>query len=142
MDLEPVANDPGVSHEARDVLGGETRDPGGIESGEGLAVPLTLPQDRRPGEASLRSVQQKLLVPAPIVVDRNAPLLVVVGEHQRVITGPEAALDRGGRHSAQHTVLSIVLIDLGPARAPVRAMEVGSSSATAPRGASRSRSAL
>src|SRR5438093_731387 len=49
--------------------------------------PIALPfaQDREPGEPSLRSLQREELEQVTIVVRREAPLLVVIGEIQSVL---------------------------------------------------------
>jgi hypothetical protein len=92
LDLQPVAHDPGVLHQADRVALTEPSHGRRVEAPEGVAIALALAEDRHPRQPRLRAVERQLLVPAAVVVDRNAPLLVVIGDHQRILAGPETAL--------------------------------------------------
>src|SRR5439155_1336905 len=98
---QAVADDAGVAHQALDVTGAEAGHLRRVEAGEGLAVALALAQDRQPGQAGLGAVEQELLVPAPVVVDGDAPLLVVVAGEELVARGPGAA---GGQTRAARSM--------------------------------------
>ena len=50
----------------------------GVETAEELAIPLTLLQDGVPAESGLRAFEDQKFEPAAIVVNRDAPFLVVV----------------------------------------------------------------
>ena len=49
-----------------------------IETGEGLAEILALPQDGQPGQARLKTFEADLLEQPEVVADRPAPFMVVV----------------------------------------------------------------
>ena len=51
LDLEPVAHDAGIGHQAGDVLGAVAGDARRLEVVEGAAEVLALPQDRQPRQA-------------------------------------------------------------------------------------------
>ena len=61
---------------------------------------LALAQDCRPGEARLEAFEHQPLEERPVVVAGDAPLLVVVGDHQRVGADPFATLPRLGHPAA------------------------------------------
>ena len=58
----------------------EARDLRGVEAGEGLAVVLALAQDGVPAQAGLRGLQGQELEERAVVVDGDAPLVVMVGD--------------------------------------------------------------
>ena len=66
------------------------RDDVGIELIEDLAVALALAQDRVPAQAGLRALQDEELEDGAVVVQRDAPLLVVVAHGQLVARPPTA----------------------------------------------------
>src|SRR5581483_2463475 len=72
--------------EARDRLRLEVREP--------AAEALALAQDRQPREAGLEALEAEPLVEAALVRHRPAPLLVVVGDVQRVGRRPAALRQR------------------------------------------------
>ena len=72
--------------------GGDARD---VESGEGLTVRGPLAQHRDPAQSGLRSLEDQQFEQLAIIVDGNAPLLVVIGDVQRVGTAPGAAVGHG-----------------------------------------------
>src|SRR5581483_691034 len=84
LDLQPVAHDPGVPEELRHLPRVEARDARGIEAVEGLAIRVPLSQDRDPAETRLRPLENEELEERPVVVHRDAPLLVVVADVERV----------------------------------------------------------
>ena len=67
LDLEAVAHDAGVAHQAGDVLGAVAGDAVGIEAVEGLAEVLALPEDRQPRQAGLEAFEDELLEQGAIV---------------------------------------------------------------------------
>ncbi len=71
------------------------RDPDRIEIGEQLAVADTLPEDRLPAQARLRSLEDEELEQGAIVVDGDTPLSVVVGDAK---LGARPAAARGRAH--------------------------------------------
>ena len=71
-------NDPGCAHETIDVVGCEGGDAVGNKTLKRLPKSLAFCQDRAPGEASLESLQHEAFEDARLVVDRQAPLGVVV----------------------------------------------------------------
>ena len=98
---------PGIGEERAD-LGGPVAGhlPWG-EAVEGAPVPRALPEDRDPGEARLRALEAEELEEAPVVVERHAPLAVVIRAIERIGRAPGAAsaIGRVGRGAACHGVL-------------------------------------
>src|SRR5438309_843761 len=95
----------GIAHQRRGLALAVTRDDGRIETVEGAAEILALAQDGDPGEPGLEAVQHELLVERAVVVFRHAPFGVVIGDIERVVLRPGAALkavgvEEGGCHSA------------------------------------------
>src|SRR5207247_7738733 len=78
FNLEPVSNDARVSEELLHLAGIEARDALGIEAGKGLAVGFPPPQDRDPAQAGLGTFEYQELEQFLVVMNRDAPLLVVV----------------------------------------------------------------
>ena len=90
-DLEPIADDAGIGEERADlgrVVAGHLP---GIEAVEGAPVGRALPENRDPGEAGLGALEAEELEEPAVVVERNAPLAVVVRAVERVGPGPAAA---------------------------------------------------
>ena len=81
-DLEPVADDALVVKQAFDSLLGEAGDLLGIEVGERPAIGFALSQHDEPAQPGLGTFEREELELLAIVVDRHAPLLVVVRGHQ------------------------------------------------------------
>ena len=79
-DFEAVADDARVGEQRSDFLGIVARDFLCVEKIEDFAVTRALEQNRVPAQASLRAFQDKKLEEHAIVVDRNAPFLVVIGD--------------------------------------------------------------
>src|SRR5262249_42786090 len=73
LDLEPVADDPGVCQQALALLLAVPGDDGGIEVVEGFPVVLAFLQDRFPTQAPLRPFKDQELEQQAVVVDRPTP---------------------------------------------------------------------
>ena len=115
LDLQPVADDPGIGEQALDVLRAEARDDRRIEARERAPIALALVEDRRPRESCLRALEREHLEQMDVVVRRDSPLLVVVGDHQLAHTrGPIAARHARHRWVGSQTVrpLLVVLVAL------------------------------
>ena len=82
LDFASVADNARVGHQALDVGVGVGGDLLGVEAGEGFAEVLPLVEDGLPGEAGLHTLQAEELELLAVVVDGDAPLVVVVGHHQ------------------------------------------------------------
>src|SRR5262249_20325945 len=67
-----------------------------LEAVEGAAEVLALAQDGDPRQPGLEAVEHQLLVERAVVVFRHAPLLVVVGDVERIFLGPRTALEAVG----------------------------------------------
>ena len=80
--LEPISDDPGIEQELVELRRCEPRDLRGIEVGERATIAVTLVEDRRPRQACLRSFEDQELEMLAIIVDRHAPLGVVVRPHR------------------------------------------------------------
>ena len=110
LDFETVPDDSRIGEETLDVARREAGDDLGVEPDEGSQVPVTLPQDRRPREPCLRTLEREQLEQMPVVVGWDAPLLVVVGEHERVPTRcPLAPLDVHHRWIGSHAMRVLLL---------------------------------
>jgi ureidoglycolate hydrolase len=88
-----VAHDAGVAEEPSNVALAEAGDDLGVEPAERGAERLTLAEDRQPGEPGLEALERQPLVQAAFVPDRAAPLVVVVGDVERI--GRLPAADQG-----------------------------------------------
>ena len=81
-----------VGHERVDLPSVEARDLARIEAREGTPVVLALGEDGVPRQARLRAFQDEELEEHAAIVNRDAPLFVVVATHQVVVAaGPGAA---------------------------------------------------
>src|SRR2546428_157391 len=63
------------------------------EAGERLAVGFPLPQDRDPAEAGLGTFEDQELEQRTVVVNRDAPFLIVVADIDGVCSTPPTASD-------------------------------------------------
>jgi hypothetical protein len=95
LDLAAVPDDRGIREQALDVAFGECSDAVGIEPLERRAKALALAQDRQPAETGLEALEAEPLVEPALVADGAAPLLVVVGDVERVGRRPTANKLRG-----------------------------------------------
>src|SRR5438093_6263271 len=93
-DLRSVADDAGVGQERSDLLRIVLRNPLRIESIESLSERLAFLQHGEPGETRLCPLEDEKFEQLSVVVFRNAPLGVMVGEERRVTESPFASLDR------------------------------------------------
>ena len=82
-----------------------------IEACERAPVALALVQDRRPRQPRLRPLEREHLEQVHVVVRGNAPLLVVVGEHELASFGrPLAARDARHRSVGSHAVRALLAV--------------------------------
>lgn len=91
-DLGAVANDAGITRKLLDHPVVEGGDHGGVEPGKGPSITLPAVQHGAPRQSRLGTFQDEKLEMDAVVVDGRAPLQVVVGLHERIITNPRAAL--------------------------------------------------
>ena len=96
LDLHAVAHDAGVLHQPLDLLRRVARDLLRLEAVEGAAEVVALAQDGDPGQPGLEAVEHELFVERAVVVFRHAPFLVVIGDVERVLLRPRAALETVG----------------------------------------------
>ena len=99
FDLQPVADDPRVGEQAPDAIGPVGGYLLGVEAVERMAVGFAFAQNRQPAEAGLSALEHQKFEQAPVIVQRDPPLLVVVAHVQKVVSGPRAS-KRG--HAASH----------------------------------------
>ena len=85
-----MPHDAGVAEQTTHVTLTEAGNLIGVEAGEGGTKVLPLPEDRQPREAGLEAFETQTLVDTPFGRDRPSPLLVVVGEVQRIGRFPAA----------------------------------------------------
>src|SRR4030095_8853849 len=90
LDLQSVSHDAGIREKAPDPRRRESRDAGGIETEKGITIRLPLLQDRLPAQTGLRAFEDQELEQQSIVVDRDAPFLIVIRDAQRRLR-PRAA---------------------------------------------------
>src|SRR5215467_1069655 len=91
FDLEPVAHDAGIFHEAFDLLPRVARNLRRVEGAEGFSVSLAFSEDRRPAQSRLGAFKDQELEQHTVIMLRNAPLVVVISNHGRSC-GPAARL--------------------------------------------------
>src|SRR2546422_11626284 len=95
MHLLAVAHDAGVLEELCDPLAIVTGHALRVEPVECLEEAGAFVQDDAPGEPGLKAIEHELREQIPVAPQGHAPLLVVIGEHQRVVTARPATLDHG-----------------------------------------------
>jgi hypothetical protein len=86
---------PGLAIRRFDVALGEPGHRPRVEPAKGGAIAFAFEQDGPPRQPRLCTVENQLLVPTPIVVDGDPPLLVMVPLHVGIAGGPETAVLRG-----------------------------------------------
>src|SRR6476469_7626000 len=101
LDLPAVPDDRGIRYKPLDVPLVERGDAIRIEPVERRPEALALAQDRQPAETGLEAFEAEPLVEAALVADGASPLLVVVGEVERV--GRLPAADEGRYVSSTST---------------------------------------
>src|SRR5258708_21719397 len=91
LHLEAISDDAGILHQAP-AFGGSVADHFlGVETVERYAVSLALAQDGDPAQARLRAFQAQHLEERAVVIQRQPPLAIVIGEVQAVRRAPRAA---------------------------------------------------
>jgi hypothetical protein len=103
LDLQPVADDARVGEQPLDVAWAESGDCLDGETGERAPVTGPLVQDRRPRQPGLGALEDEQLEEMPLVVRRDAPFLVVVGEVERVAFRRPRATGAAAQSGAQST---------------------------------------
>ncbi len=96
LDLGAIAHDAGIEHQRLLLRRVPARDPLRLEPVEGGAEGRALAQDRDPGQPRLERVEDELLEQGAIIVFGRSPLLVMIGEIERIGAGPRAALQSVG----------------------------------------------
>src|SRR5206468_3437199 len=99
-----VPHDARIPEESPDPGRPEAGDSGGLEAVEGPAVRRTFPEDRRPAEPRLGSLEDEELEEPPVAVDRHPPLPVVVAEHRPIAVRPRAPSLHAGLAARNVTV--------------------------------------
>ena len=82
-DFEPIADDSGIGEQTAHFLGIVACDEARLELAEDFPVALALGEDRHPGQAGLRALENEQLEQRAIVVLRNAPLFIVIWNRER-----------------------------------------------------------
>src|SRR5882762_4590553 len=96
IDLRTIADDPSVRQEPPFVFCVITSYSFRVEAMQRPAVVLALGEDRVPRKPGLRTFQDEELEELAVVPDRHAPLLVVVGDGERIARPGAAALHAVG----------------------------------------------
>ena len=89
-DLQPVADDAGIREQLRDLARRVARDALHIEMVESLAVVFALRENREPTQPRLRALEDEHLEKVPVIMQRHAPLGVVIRDVER-LRRPRAA---------------------------------------------------
>ena len=84
LDLEAVADNAGILEQSSDFLPAEACDFLSIKSGESAAVVLALLEYGVPTQTRLRAFEDEEFEPFAVVMDRDAPLVVVIGDFEFV----------------------------------------------------------
>src|SRR3974390_2251438 len=101
LDFQGIADDPRVAKECADFLCVITGDFGRIETAEEFAVAFAFLENGVPTETGLGALEDEEFEPAAVVVDGDAPFLVVVTDAEG-ISGPGAADEFfGGGHGRE-----------------------------------------
>jgi len=98
IDLEPVAHDARILHQPGALFPAEARDFVWIEAGKRLAVVFAFLEYRVPRQSRLRAFEDQEFEPQTVVMDRNAPLRVVVKDFAIIDVGPRAASSHFSPH--------------------------------------------
>src|SRR4030095_7698937 len=91
FDLQPIADDPGVLHEGRALARTELGDAYGGGAQERVAVALPFPENGVPGKPRLSAFESEELEQATVVMHGDAPLLVMIAPHERIVPCPRAS---------------------------------------------------
>lgn len=94
-DLQPVADDSGISQQAGYLISVERGDLPGLKILERPPEILPLVEHARPAQSSLERVQHQKLEQLAVVMQRHTPLFIVILQHQRVGAWPAAASSFG-----------------------------------------------
>ena len=78
VDLQPVADDAGISQQRGAAACIEARHLDGIEAGEGLSIGRALAQDGGPRQPGLCALEREHLEQMAVIVYRPTPLLIVI----------------------------------------------------------------
>ena len=73
-----------------------------LETVECAAEILALAQDRDPGKPGLETVEHQFFIKRAIVVFRHAPLVVVIGDIERILPRPRTAMQAVGMEHGGH----------------------------------------
>ena len=95
-ELAAMADEARVPHPNLDLHRPEARNLPRVEVGEDPSVTLALTEHRDPSQAGLRALEDQLLEQQPVIVDRHAPLVVMIRHVERVIPAPGATLTNLG----------------------------------------------
>lgn len=79
-DLEPVTYDTGVGYQTLEIGSVIAGDGGSVKLGESLLIGSAFAEDRFPTKTSLGSLKDQELEESAIVMDRNAPFLVMIAD--------------------------------------------------------------
>lgn len=86
-----MLDDAGVEQEPRDIALPKRSNRRRLKIGEHLAKRRALPKDRNPTQAALKTLKHEFFKEPPVFGDRNAPLRIMVGNIQSIITAPPTA---------------------------------------------------
>ena len=96
LDLGAVAHDARIGHQRLDLRRVVVDDDLGPETVEGGAERLALAQDRDPGKSRLETIEDEFFEQGAVVPFRHAPLLVMIGDIERIGARPGAAVEGVG----------------------------------------------
>jgi hypothetical protein len=90
LDLQSIADDARVREQALHACRRESRDARRVEAGKRRPIRRTFSKNRDPAEACLCPLKYEHLEEARRHTDRDAPLVIVIGDIQEVATCPRA----------------------------------------------------
>jgi len=91
--LQPISNNPGILQQALHVF---AREPGNnlrVATFECNPKIFSLPENCGPAQSRLHSFQHEEFKNPAVIVQRHAPLFIMVSGHQRIAGGPGTALE-------------------------------------------------
>ena len=86
-----MADNAGIIQQGTDLFGRVADDFFSIETIKNGAKMIALPKDRDPRQACLKAVQHKLFEQSAVIIFGDAPILIVIGDIERINARPRAA---------------------------------------------------
>src|SRR5262249_49770296 len=101
LDLGAIAHDAFVAHQRLDLALAVAGDRGRLEAVEGAAEIVALAQDGDPRQPGWEAVEHEFFAQGAVIVLGPPPLGVVIGDVERVLPRPGAAVETVGREKGR-----------------------------------------